>query len=306
MNPDQYTLREFYLDVGDGHQLYIQDWGFKDAKHPVVFLHGGPGSSCKDKFKMNFDPNTQRVVFFDQRGSGKSLPKGELKDNDTQKMVDDIEQIIKELKLPGVVLTGGSWGSCLALLFGIKYPKRVHGMVLNGIFTARRSEIDFLDKGGFKAFFPDIWDKYVGSVPEEFKANPSKYHYEKIFGDNPELAKGSAYAYSEMLEGPLLDLDDRYSPDDFEEFDPDGMRIELHYLKNNSFLPDNYIFNNASKLTMPIWLIQGRYDMVCPPVTAYELNKVLPNSRLIWTISGHMISRESWALVKLLQEQLAN
>lgn len=304
MTPDSHTIKESFLDVGDNHQLYVQDWGYKDAKHPVIFLHGGPGSNCKDKFKLNFDPKIQRVIFFDQRGSGKSLPKGELKDNNTQKMVEDIEKIIKELNLPRVVLTGGSWGSCLALLFGIKYPGRVHGMVLNGIFTARKSEIDYLDNGGFKMFFPDLWDKYVASVPKEYVDAPSKYHYKNVFSEDQDLFKKSAYAYSEMLEGPLLNLDDRYEPENFEEFDPDAMKIELHYLKNSCFIPEGYIFENANKLTMPIWLIQGRYDMVCPPITAYELDKVLPNSRLIWSVSGHMISRESWALIKLLQEQV--
>ena len=255
---------------------------------------------------MNFDPKKQRVIFFDQRGSGKSLPKGELKNNDSQKLVDDIEKIIKELKLSSVVLTGGSWGSCLALLFGIKYPQRVHSMVLNGIFTARKSEIEYLDNGGFKIFIPDLWNKYVATVPAKYKNDPSKYHYEKIFGDDQALVKQSAYAYSEMLEGPLLNLDDRYVPEKFDEFDPDAMKVELYYLKNNCFVPEGYIFDNASKLKMPIWLIQGRYDVVCPPETAYELDQLLPSSRLIWSVSGHMISRESWALIKLLQEQVAN
>lgn len=300
MTPDEYTIREFFLDVGDGHQLYVQDWGYKDAKHPAIFLHGGPGSNCKDKFKLNFDPKKQRVIFFDQRGSGKSLPKGELRNNDSQKLVDDIEKIIRELKLSRVVLTGGSWGSCLALLFGIKYPDRVHGMVLNGIFTARKSEIEYLDKGGFKLFFPDLWDQYVATAPPKYKSDPSKYHYENIFSSDQALAKKSAYAYSEKLEGPLLNLDDRYEPEKFEEFDPDAMKIELHYLNNNCFLPEDYIFQNANKLNLPVWLIQGRYDAVCPPITAYELDKLLPNSRLIWSVSGHMISRESWSIIKLL------
>ena len=305
MTPDEHTIKEFYLDVGDGHQLYVQDWGFKEAKHPVIFVHGGPGSCCKDKHKVNFNPSTQRVVFFDQRGSGKSLPKGELKNNETRYLVEDIEKIVYELKLPSVVLTGGSWGSCLALLYGIKHPERVHAMVLNGIFTARKSEIDYLDNGGFKTYFPDLWDNYRSTVPDKYVNNPSRYHYQNVFKTDKELAKKSAYSYAEMLEGPLLNLDDRYEPENFDDFDPDGMRVELHYLKNKCFLPEGYIFNNAHKLTMPIWLIQGRYDMVCPPITAYELNKLLPDSRLVWSVSGHLISRESWALIKLLQEQLA-
>ncbi len=306
MKPDKYTIQEFFLDVGDGHSLYVQDWGNKNAEHPVIFLHGGPGGSCKDKFKLNFDPKKQRVIFFDQRGSGKSVPKGELNNNNTQLLVDDIERLIQALSLPSVVLTGGSWGSCLALLCGIRYPNRVHAMILNGIFTARKSEIDYLDKGGFKTFFPDLWDKYKATVPSKFQTTPSNYHYKNIFSKNKNLSKKSAYAYSAKLKGPLLNLDDRYEPESYDEFDPDAMIVELHFLKNNCFIPEGYIFENASKLTMPIWLIQGRYDMVCPPITAYELNKLLPNSRLIWSVSGHIISRESWALIKLLQELVAD
>lgn len=306
MTPDEFTIKEQFIDVGDGHQLYVHDWGNKNAKYPIVFLHGGPGSNCRDKHKANFDPTEQRVVFFDQRGSGKSLPKGELKANTSEHMVEDIESIIQALKIDKVTLTGGSWGSCLALLFGIKYPHRVHAMVLNGIFTARQKEIDHLDKGGFKLFYPDLWDKYVKSVPESHKNNPSEYYYKDVFGDDQEKAKKAAYTYSEMLEGPLLSLDDRYTPDNYEDFESDGMKIEMHYLKNRCFLPENYIFKNASKLKMPIWLVQGRYDMVCPPETAYELSKLLPDAKLIWTINGHMIEREASTLFKVLHQELAN
>lgn len=304
MNSDKFTIQEIFLDVGDGHQLYVQDWGNKKAKIPIIFLHGGPGAGIADKHKQRFIPEKQRIVFFDQRGSGKSLPKGSLEKNTTSESVEDIEKIARALKLEKFIITGGSWGSFLALAYALKFPSRVSSMVLSGIFTARKSEIEYLDGGGFKIFYPDLWHKYGQTVPENHRHNPSAYHYEKIFGKDKEHAKNSAYAYSEFLEGPLLSLDDRYAPDKYEEFDPDPMRVELHYLKNNCFVQEGYIFKNALKLNMPIWLVQGRYDMVCPPITAYELNKKLPNSELIWTMAGHGNDRPNYDVIRTLLLQL--
>src|SRR3989344_3434401 len=306
MTPDKFTIQETFIDVGDGHELYIYDWGNKKAKLPIVFIHGGPGVGVSDKYKQRFVPEHERVIFFDQRGAGKSLPKGSLEHNTTSDLVEDIEKIAKALKLDKFIITGGSWGSCLALAYSIKYPKRVHAMVLSGIFTGRKSEIDYLDSGGFRTFFPDQWDKYVKTVPEKHQTNPSKYHYERIFGADEEATKQSAYAYSESLEGPLLSLDDRYTPQKYEEFDPNAMRIELHYLYNGCFLNDNYIFKHARKLDMPIWLVQGRYDMVCPPSTAYDLYQKLPNSQLIWTTAGHGNDRPNYDVIRSLLLQLTS
>lgn len=286
MNNDEFTISEKYIDTGDGHELYVQDWGYKDAKNPIVFLHGGPGSGVKDRYKQQFDPKNQRVVFFDQRGSGKSLPKGELKNNTTAKLVDDINLITTELKIKKFVITGGSWGSTLALVYGIHHPDKVTSMILRGIFTGRKSEIDFIEKGGYKHFYPDVWDQFCASVPKNKQKDPSSYHMKRLDNGSATDKKLSAYHYS-IMEGSLLNLDDRFTPDPIEEFDESSSLIEMHYIKNNCFLSDNFVFENAHKLTMPIYLIQGRYDMVCPPITAYELNKVLPNSKLIWTQAGH-------------------
>ncbi len=297
MTPDKYTNRELMLDVGDGHTLYVHDWGHDDANVPILFLHGGPGSGVSDKHKRRFEPENQRVVFFDQRGAGKSLPKGELRDNTTDKLIEDIEKILSKLQIKKIILVGGSWGSTLALTYAIRYPERVKNLVVSGIFTARSEEIDYIDNGGFRAFFPEVWNRYVASVPRQNQANPSKYHYEHALGKNKNFAKKSAYAYMQ-LEGPLVSIDDRYYPDSFDDFEPEGMIIEMHYLHNNCFLEENYILNNAAKLTMPVWIIQGRYDMVCPPMTAYDLHGKLPNSQLIWTIAGHGNDRSNYDVLR--------
>ena len=290
MTPDEFTIAETFIDVGDGHKLYVQDWGNKKAKLPILFLHGGPGVGVKNKYRQQFEPKIQRVIFFDQRGSGKSLPNGSLKDNTTSELVEDIEKIADGLKLEQFIITGGSWGSCLALAYGLKHPKRIHAMVLRGIFTGSSEEIEWLDKGRFETFFPDVWQKFESSVPASHSSVPTAYHFKRALGSDKLEAKKSAYAY-ENLEGALLSLDDRYTPGDFDEYDPSGIRIEIHYLVNDCFMPDRYILNNAHKLKMPIWLIQGRYDMVCPPETAYQLHQKLPNSELIWATAGHTNDR---------------
>lgn len=286
MQPDSYTIAEHFLDVGGGHTLYIQDWGNKKAKKTIVSLHGGPGSASNDGHKDLFDPTQQRVIFFHQRGCGRSLPYGSLEHNTTKELVEDIEKIARHLKLNAFVVTGGSWGSCLAFAYALKYPKRVEAMVLRGIFTGSKEEIDYLDKGGFRLFYPDVWETYLQRTPEEHHADPSKYHYQNIKSSDDELVKKSSFAYSE-LEGALLRLDDRHRPQDYETFDDKPMKIELHYLEALCFMPDNYILDNAHRIKTRTWLVQGRYDIVCPPKTAHEMHKRLPNSQLLFSIAGH-------------------
>lgn len=292
MTKDEFTISETMLDVGDGHKLYVQDWGNKEAKTPIIFLHGGPGVGVKNKYRQQFEPKSQRVIFFDQRGCGQAKPYGSLINNTTDDLVEDIEKVADHFKLGEFIITGGSWGSCLALAYGLKYSKRVKAMVLRGIFTGSQSEINWLVQGRFKTIFPDVWEKFLENTPEKYRAEPSAYHFKRALSKG-EGAKKSAYIY-ENLEGALLSLDDRYTPEDYNEYDPAGIRIEIHYLINGCFMPDKHILDNARKLTMPIWLVQGRYDMVCPPTTAYELNKRLPNGQLIWTTAGHGNDRPNY------------
>lgn len=302
MNTDEYTIQETYFSVGEGHELYIQEWGNKKAKTPIIFLHGGPGSQVKDKHKGVFDPLKHHVIFFDQRGCGKSLPYGSIEHNTTKEMIADITKIADHFKFSKFILVGGSWGCCLSLAYGLAHPNRVAAMVTNGIWTASKEETSFVDQGKFQQFFPDVWDKYLDATPKEHHKNPSSYHFKRILGNDQLAIKQSGYAY-ENLEGALLNLDDRYTPDNFEDFDPAGVRIEVHYLANNAFLPDKHILKNAHKLTMPIWMVQGRYDAVCPPVTAYKLHQKMPNAQLIWVTGGHLAERESWNVQRTILAQ---
>jgi proline iminopeptidase len=291
MNKDQYVLSEKMLDVGDGHTLYTQEWGSADASTPIIFLHGGPGSQVKDKHKGAFDPKTQRVIFFDQRGCGKSTPYGSLENNTTDKLIADITKIADTFSAKNFVLRGSSWGSTLALAYALAHHERVSALVIGGVFTGSKAESDWTDKGQFKTFFPDIWQAYLDKTPPEYHSDPSKYHFDKVVNGTHEEQKLSGYAY-DCLEKGVIQLNGRYEAEVFEQYDPAGIRLEMHYLSNGCFLPDRHILNNAHKLTMPVYIVQGRYDMVCPPHNAYELHAKLNNSKLYWTLSGHKHEHE--------------
>jgi proline iminopeptidase len=303
MTPDEHTNQEFFLDVGDGQRIYVQDWGKAEAKIPIIYLHGGPGDGCSDRNKQLFNPSEQRVIFHDQRGAGKSTPSGELTNNTTQHLIEDIEKLAAHLGIEQCVIVGGSWGSTLALAYGIAHAERVAGMVIDGVFTGTREEVNWSDGGGWRDFFPEVWEKYQNTVPEAYKGKPSEYHCKKGLGNDPEAAKKSAYHYANMSLA-ILKLDDSYQPKPYDEFDPASSLIAMHYLSHDCFLPDKYILKNARRLTMPVYLIQGRYDMVCRPRIAYELSQALPNGKLTWTINGHTKQHEAKNILTLLLDNL--
>lgn len=303
MTPDQYTIREFFIDVGDEHQLYVYEWGNPKGM-PVFALHGGPGDQSKDRHKRPFDPTKHRVIFFDQRGCGKSLPYGSLEHNTLDDLVEDITKIADHLKLKRFVIFGGSWGTTLALAYAIKNPSRVKALVLSGIFTGSREEMDWIEEGKSRAFFPEVWEKYLERTPKTHQTNPTAYHYKNILGKSESLAHKSALAVEEMEHG-IMTLDDYAPPVDPITYDPTSAKIFAHYLTNECFLPDRHILKNASKLKMPVWIVHGRFDMDCPPVTAYELSKRLPNGHLTWAVSNHKGEHENFSVLRAILLQLA-
>ena len=303
MIPDANTNKTTMLDVGDGHQLWVHDWGNPKSSNPIIFLHGGPGGNVSNKHTLSFNPEKHRVIFFDQRGCGQSLPFGSLQHNDTWKLVEDINKIADHFRLDKFSITGGSWGSCLALIYAIKHPKKVKSLVLTGIFTGTKEEIDWLSGGGFRKFFPDAWQKFIDSAPTSNQDEPAKYHFERVLSDDLEEAADSGRAISDM-ELSIMSLDDRYLPFNPEGFDPSHARMETHYMTNNCFLDDNYVMNNVDKLTMPIWLVQGRYDMVCPPITAWTLHNALPNSNLHFTLANHDFPRSTYDVYSMILNNL--
>lgn len=304
MTPDKYTIQELQLVVGNGHKLYLHEWGNKHAKTPIIYLHGGPGNGCDNRDKKKFDPSQHHVIFFDQRGSGNSTPKGSIEHNTTTDLIADINKIADHLDLNRFVMVGGSWGSTLALAFGIAEPDKVEAMVLDGIYTATKAENDWIDQGGWRAFFPDLWQEFQNAVPEANRDEPTQYLYQKALCSNPAESKKAAYEFSRMELG-LLKLDDQYTPDAYEKYDPAPTIIELHYISNGCFMPEGFIHKNANTLNMPVYMVQGRYDLVCPPQTAFELDQTLPNSKLIWTINGHLRQHEATNIQRLLIDKAA-
>lgn len=301
MEQDQYTIKELMLPVGDGHELYVQVWGNKDADEWHIHFHGGPGSATRDRKKTIFDPKRHKVIFYHQRGAGRSTPYGSLENNTTKQLVADINTILDHFNIEIATFVGSSWGSALPLIYAVQFPDRVAKLVLSGIFTGSKYEIDYFEDGRWRDFYPDLWEEYQASVPDEFQERPSDYHIPRILGDDKDASINSAILY-DSIEGNMLRLDDRRLPvQNPEEYDPTRARIMSHYLSNNCFIEDEFVFSNASKLTMPVELVQGRYDMVCPPYAAYRLHKLVPNSGLHWTVSGHSGSdRETWMTVSLL------
>lgn len=300
MTPDDYTNQEIMLDVGDGHQIRVYDWGNPKAKTPIISFHGGPGSAFKNGHRQNFDPAQHRVIFFDQRGCGQSLPYGSIKNNTTDDIISDTNKIIDHFGLKEIILQGSSWGSTLVLAYALKHPQKVKAIIISGIFTASQKETDWILQGQTRPFFPHVWEEYLQATPEQHRHNPSEYHLNAILSDDEAAAHKSAMALS-SLEAAVISMDDRFTPPDPLTFDISGTKIFAHYCVNNFFLPDNYILENAHKLTMPIWIVQGRYDMDCPPITAYTLHKNLPDSKIIWTIANHRGSeRETHSVLRTI------
>lgn len=286
INADINTIAEHSIVTSDQkHTLYVQEWGNPDGEI-FLFLHGGPGGCCSDSQKTLFNTDKHRVIFVDQRGSGRSTPAGSLENNTTQSLVEDLEQIRLLLSIETWAIVGGSWGSTLALCYAIAYPSCVKNLIIRGIFLGSQAEADWLTKGGYKTFYPDVWKAFSERTPQEFRSDPGAYHNSRLNAEDTEVAKASLYAYNQVEYG-LISLDDRPKITDYETFQPSSSLIEWHYVNQLCFIPNNYILNNTPKLTMPIYIIQGRYDMVCVPKFAFDLHEKLPNSTLHWTIAGH-------------------
>lgn len=287
MDLNRYLNGSGWLNVGSGHKIYWEDWGNKKAKTPIFYLHGGPGDSIKPYYKLPFDPLRQHVIFYDQRGCGRSLPLGSLKNNNTQALVEDIDKLRRHLKIDKINLWGGSWGSTLALCYAIAHPRQVGKMLLWGIFLARRLDIDFLYQGGGRLHFPEVWQKYQKTVPKS-KTNQTVDYYQKHIDDWTHAKEWL------NLEGSMMSVDTH--PEkiviDNEEFDEQSAisaKIESYYMKHNCFISENYILKNCKAIKhIPTAIVHGRYDFLCPPAAAFELLKALgPNSSLQIVPSGH-------------------
>jgi len=282
-----------YLKVSEIHEIFYQLGGNPGGK-AVMVLHGGPGAGCYAGDFRYFNPKKYHIILHDQRGSGQSKPYSELKDNTTQHLVEDIEKLRKHFKLGKVILLGGSWGSTLALAYAETYPQHVSGIILRGVFTSTKAEIDHFYHGGTAKFFPENFDRLTNQVDYPEKKNYPKQLLEKIQSNDKKIKNETAKAWA-RFEGKIAFLD---MPDDrldkiLEQWPYYAFSlIENYYMANTCFLTEGQLLNNADKISdIPTIIVNGRYDVICPPITAYTLHKKLSNSKL-WIIekAGHSSS----------------
>ncbi len=271
------------LKVSPVHELYYEQCGNPNGR-PAVFLHGGPGGGVIPEYRRFFDPNAYRIVLFDQRGSGQSTPHASLEENTTWHLVTDIEKLREQLGIDTWLVFGGSWGSTLALAYAETHPERVQSLMLRGIFLCRPSEIRWFYQEGAGAIFPDVWEQYLNLIPEAERGDMLSAYHRRLTSEVETVRLEAARAWS-IWEGSTSKL----FPDQ-QLIDHSGeahfalalARIECHYFMNNCFFEtDNYLLENIGKIRhLPVVIVQGRYDVVCPMTSAWDLHRAWPEAEL--------------------------
>ena len=297
--PEIEPYNEFYLKVSDLHTIYVEESGNKNGK-PVIFLHGGPGGGSEPIYRRYFNPDKWHIIIFDQRGCGKSTPISELKENTTWDLVKDIEIIRSHLDIDKWVVFGGSWGSTLSLAYAISYLNRCKGLILRGIFMIRKQEIDWFYQKGASYIYPDAWEKYLAPIPENEHHDLVSAYYKRLTADNQSTRLEAAKAWSiwEASTSRLLPNNNSLHQFDNPKVADSFARIECHYFKNGGFFEsDEWILENVAAIQdLPSVIIQGRYDVVCPAISAWVLHKKLPNADFhIIPNAGHSMMEEGIA-----------
>ncbi|NDD74892.1 MAG: prolyl aminopeptidase [Gammaproteobacteria bacterium] len=277
--------RSGMLRVSNVHEIYWEESGNPQGK-PVVFLHGGPGGGTDARMRQFFDPNRYRIVLFDQRGCGKSRPHASLVDNTTWHLVADIEALREHLRIERWQVFGGSWGSTLALAYAQTHPERVTELVLRGIFLVRPWEFRWFYEtpDGTGALFPDLWEHFVAPIPPQERGDMMRAYYRRLTSDDPAVRAHAARHWS-MWEGATSFL--RVNPDYVAKFEEDAFaeafaRIECHYFVNGGFLrTPSQLLDDVDKIRhIPGVIVQGRYDVVCPMKSAWDLHRAWPEADL--------------------------
>ncbi len=285
--------RTGFLRVSDLHELYFEECGNPDGK-PAVFLHGGPGGGTDPKMRRFFDPARYRIVLLDQRGCGKSRPHASLVDNTTWHLVADVERLREQLGIERWLVFGGSWGSTLALAYAETHPERVTEMVLRGIFLLRRWELEWFyqSPGGAAALYPDLWEHYIAPIPQAERGDMMQAYYARLTSEDAEARKRAAKSWS-VWEAATSYL--RAAPDYIAKLQKDRVseafsRIECHYFVNRGFLrTDTQLLDDVHRIRhIPAVIVQGRYDVVCPMRSAWDLHRAWPEAELrIVPDAGH-------------------
>lgn len=272
------------LQVSDLHTIYFEESGNPDGK-PVIFLHGGPGGGSIPVYRQYFEPTKWRIILFDQRGCGKSTPHAELQENTTWDLVSDIEKLRSHLSIDQWVVFGGSWGSTLALAYSQTHPECCRGLILRGIFLLRQKEIHWFYQQGASYIFPDAWEEYVKPIPEAERHDFLTAYYQRLTHPDPETRLSAARAWSIWEASTSKLLQDPNLMQIFGEsnFADAFARIECHYFINKGFFePDDQLLQNVDRIRhLPCVIVQGRYDVVCPMVSAWELHRAWSEAELI-------------------------
>ncbi|MBA4284152.1 MAG: prolyl aminopeptidase [Xanthomonadaceae bacterium] len=294
--------RTHRLKVSGLHEIYVEESGNPQGK-AVIFVHGGPGGGCEPWHRQFFDPKRYRIVLFDQRGCGRSTPYAELRENSTWDLVADMERIRATLGIEAWVVFGGSWGSTLALAYAETHPQRTLGLILRGIFLVRDEEIRWFYQEGCNWIYPDAWEHYIAPIPLAERGDLVSAYHRRLTSDSAEVRRDAAKSWS-IWEGatskliPSTDMIARYGGDDFAEA---FARIECHYFVNKGFLRPNQLLEDAVKLKhIPGMIVQGRYDVVCPMKSAWDLHRAWPEADLqVVSDAGHAAS-ENGTLSRLI------
>ncbi len=280
------------IDMGDGHRVYVEQCGNPHGI-PVIVLHGGPGGGCSPAMRRYFDPAVFRIVLFDQRGCGRSRPHASVVANTTWHLVEDIETIRRDLGVDRWITFGGSWGATLALIYAITHPDRVAHLVLRGVFLMTRAELAWFYGGGAGAFFPDVWARFLAPIPEEERGDLIGAYHRRLFSGNlmEETRVGRVWANWENAlasvhhDGPVGE-----SP---AEYARAFARLENHYFQHAGFLEeDGWILGQRARIEhIPAKIVQGRLDMICPPLAAWKLADGWDKADLrIVPLAGHALS----------------
>ncbi|WP_423708228.1 prolyl aminopeptidase [Undibacterium sp. WLX3042] len=277
--PEIEPYRSGTLAVDELHTLYWEECGNPEGQ-PVLFLHGGPGAGTSPSHRRFFDPAHYRIVLFDQRGAGKSTPLGEYQNNTTALLIEDIEKIRVMLGIPQWLVFGGSWGSTLALAYGEAHPERCLGFILRGIFLCTKTEVDWF-VNGMGYFYPEIHQRFAEAIPVEERGDLLQAYVKRLFCDDPAIYMEAARNWS-RYEGSCLFLEPQAEA--IASFESDEVslgigRLEAHYMLHGAFMEDDALIRNIARIRhLPAVIVQGRYDVICPPVSAYRLHQAWPEA----------------------------
>ena len=312
--PEIETTAQGILKVSNLHSIHWERSG-NPGGIPVLIVHGGPGGGSSPVYRRYFDPNRFNIVQFDQRGCGLSTPHSELRENTTHYLLEDIEKLRQFLKIECWHVFGGSWGSTLSLIYAIRHPDRVLSLTLRGIFLCRKNELSWFYQKGASEIFPEEFDLYQSVIPKDERGDLINAFYKRLTSKNSSERSKAAYAWTrwEMATSFLKPKEISINKASNENFSDSFARIECHYFVNDIFLEQNYILKNVDKImNIPISIVQGRYDVVCPVRSAWDLKKSIPSSKLhIIDNAGHSmkevgITNKLVDLTNELVNQLSN